>query len=297
MKTILIAQHHGTFFTLNSLKEKGITDVTIIIPGSQVNKYNDMYNNNSSNPEYKPFEKYDNLVSSFLKKNNLNYKAYVVEDFDVRNTLVSTLKVIADLGYQEIVACILSGTVVNKDYRSTAKEALNFKTFGMCYSRVYHGHNQLSMYHMLGLPQHDPSLDLNFFIVDMSKIKLSDLQKGDGELLSESVKKKQVNIIGREYNGKDDALIGTAISARQTIAHNLKIQSGYIVNLWNKSIKANSLLKSEEFYGYPLNIYSTLGANLDGYLPKSTLDKIITNGKETEKLTSGLYECLDIIDL
>ena len=100
MKTILIAQHHGTFFTLNSLKNKGITDVTIIIPGSQVNKYNDMYNNNPSNPEYKAFKNYDNLISSFLKNNNLNYKAYVVEDFDVRNTLVSTLKVIADLGYQ-----------------------------------------------------------------------------------------------------------------------------------------------------------------------------------------------------
>lgn len=297
MKTILIAQHHGTFFTLNSLKEHGIEDVILIIPGYQVQKYNTMYADNPSNPDLKAFENYDKLLSTFLKNNNLNYKAYVVDDFDIKNTLVSTLKVIADLGIEEVVSCILSGALVNKDYRPYVREALQLKTFGMCYSRVYQTNSQLAMYHMLGLKQNDPSLDLNFYIVDMTKIKNEHLVATDSELLSDAIKKKQVTILGREFNGKDDVLIGTAISARQTIAHNLRIQSGFITNIWNKTIKTNELLKSEEFYGYPLNFYSKYSANLDGYLPSSTLKKIRINGQETEKLTSGLYDCLDIIDL
>ena len=116
MKTILIAQHHGTFFTLNSLKEHGIKDVTIIIPGSQVSKYNKMYSENPSNSDFTAFKDYDKLISSYVKNNNLDYKVYVVEDFDVRNSFVSTLRVAMDLGYQEIIACILSGAVINKDY-------------------------------------------------------------------------------------------------------------------------------------------------------------------------------------
>lgn len=297
MKTILIAQHHGTFFTLNSLKEQGIEDVTVIIPGSQVEKYNKMYNENSTNPDYITFKDYDKLISSYIKENNLKYKVYVVDDFDVRNTFVSTLKVAVDLGYNEIITFILSGAIVNNDYTPHVKEALSFKIFGMCSSRVYQNNSQLSMYHMIGLPQNDPSLDLNFYVVDLTKVTPQDLLLGDSQLLSNAMKKKVIALINRKFNGKDDPLIGTAISARQTIAHNLKIQLGFIVNLWNKSIKSNDSLKSEEIYGYPFDIYGKHSVGLDNYLPKSTLNKIRINSAETQKLTSGLYECLDIIDL
>jgi hypothetical protein len=202
-----------------------------------------------------------------------------------------------DLGYNEIVACILSGAIVNNDYTNHVKDALGFKTYGLCYSRVYNNDNQLSMYHMIGLPQHDSSFDLNFFVVDVTKVQALDLEKTDSQLLSDAAKKKNITVLGREFNGKDDPLIGTAISARQTIGHNLKIQSGFIVNLWNKSIKTNDSLRSEEVYGYPFNLYSKYTDNLDSFLPETTLNKIRINGKETEKLTSGLYGCLDIIDL
>lgn len=297
MKTIVIAQHHGVFLTINSLKELGIDDVTILIPGSQVNKYNKMYDDNPTNLEFCVFQNYDKLISQYLRKNNLNYKVFVVDDFDIANTLVSTMRVIADLGHNEIVCCMLSGSLAIKDYRPYVRDALMFKTFGMCYSRVYQTHNQLSMYHMIGLRQNDPSLDLNFFVVDMTKITQKELELNDAQILSDASKKKLMMALPREFNGKDDPLIGTAISARQTVTHNLKIQSGFIVNLWNKSIKSNDGLKSEEMYGYPLNLYSKYSSNLNGFLPSSTLKKIKVNGDETEKLTSGLYGCLDIIDL
>lgn len=296
MKSFVIAQHHGCFLTLQSMVDSGIDDITVIIPGSQVSKYNSMYQENSSNPEFLAFKDYDKAIGGFIKQLNPNIKAYVVDDFDIKNTVQSTLQVIQDLGVTQIVACIMSGALIIKDYTVSAKDALMFKELGMCQSRVYQNSNSLSMYHMLGLPQRDNAFDVNFFVADMSKILPTQLTQGDSKLLSDCTKRKQITVIDREFNGKDDVLIGSAISARQTIAHNLNIQAGYVVNLWNKSIKSNSSLKSDEIFGYPLNFYGKYVRKVSQYLPKSTVAKIITNSDDTDKATSGLYECVDIID-
>lgn len=297
MKTFVIAQHHGVFLTLESLLDNNIDDIVVIIPNSQVEKYNKMYNENSTNPEFKIFKDYDKLISQYIKSKNVDIQAYVYDDFDIKNTVVSTLNFIAALGTQEIVACILSGSVAVKDYTQFAKNSIDFKEFAACYTRVYENHPQLSMYHMIGLNRQDKSLDVNFFIVDMTKIKDSQLNVTDSTLLNDMSKRKQVTILPRDYNGRDDVLIGNAISARQTIVHNLKIQHGFIANLWNKACKPSEVLKSEEIYGYPFHIYSKYTKKIYGYLPQSTANRIILNGEETAKCTGGLYECLDIIDL
>lgn len=297
MKTFVIAQHHGVFLTLESLIASGVEDITVIIPNSQVEKYNKMYSENPHNSDFKNFKDYDKLIGSYIKSKNANIKAFVYDDFDIKNTVTSTLNFINAAGAREIVACILSGSVVIKDYRPYAKDALGFKEFGACLTRVYQGHPQLSMYHMLDLPQVDKSIDINFFLVDMTKITSNHLQMKDAALLNDMTKRKQLTNIPRDYNGKDDVLIGTAISARQTIAHHLKVQSGFIVNIWNKSIRQLDLHKSEEIFGYPFHIYGDYLSKVSSYLPKSTADRIIANSEETKKWTSGLYDCLDIIDL
>ena len=298
MKTFVIAQHHGVFLTLQSMADCGIDDIVVIVPGSQVEKYNKMYSDNLYNPEFECFENYDKKVNEFVKQKELDAKVFVYDGFDIRNTVTSTLRFISDYGHSKMAACILSGTIVIKDYRDSLQmEATTGQTFGACTSRVYQFHNQLSMYHMLGLPQKDSSIDVNFFVVDMSKITGNDLSQTDGQLLNNFVKTKALNYLSRKYNGKEDILIGSAISARQTIAHNLNIQDGFIINLWNKAIKTNSALKSEEIYGYPLNFYSKYAKQVAGYLPSSTVNKIVINGDETERCVGGLYECLDIIDL
>jgi hypothetical protein len=297
MKTFVIAQHHGAFLTLSSMFDSGIKDIVVIIPGSQVVKYNGMYNENSHNPEFAAFKDYDKRLSAFIKEKGIDAKVFVVDDFNIRNTVTSTLKVVADLECTGIVSCVLSGAIVIKDYSLSAKEHLMYKEFGACMTRVYQNHGQLAMYAMVGLPEVDKSVDVNFFVADMSKLSPSKLNSGDSEFLSDVAKRKQMTILPRDYNGKDDPLIGLAISARQTIAHNLKIQAGYVVNLWNKSIKLNSTLKSEEIYGYPFNFYSKYVRTVQDYLPRSTVNKIIANGEEAEKCAGGLYECLDIIDL
>lgn len=297
MKTFVIAQHHGTFLTLNSMHQCGIDNIVVIIPGSQVEKYNTMYNDNQTNPEFIAFKDYDKAVSNYIKQNNIDAQVFVVDNFDVRNTATSMLKVIDTFEERAIVAIIMSGALAIQDYREDAKMQLSVKHFGMCMSRVYQSHPALSMYHMLGLPREDKSLDINFFVVDMTKITPAQLEGTDSQLLSQAMKRNQVAIIPRSYNGKDDVLIGPAISARQSIAHGLRIENGYIVNLWNKSIKPYNSLTSEEIYSYPLHLYSKYIKDVKQYLPKSTVNKILTNGEESRKATSGLIECLDIIDL
>ena len=298
MNTFVIAQHHGVFLTLQSMLDCGIEDIVVIIPGSQVDKYNKMYLENTTNPEFKCFENYDKKISEFIKQNNINAKVYVSDDFDVRNTVTSTLQFMAAYGYNRIGACILSGALVIKDYREPGRAAMMAnKTLGACLSRVYQNNKGLAMYSMLGMASKDMSVDVNFFIVDMSKITDRDLSLSDGQLLNNFAKAGTLNYLPRDFNGKDDVLIGSAISARETINHNLSIQNGYIINLWNKSIKPNSTLKSEEIYGYPFNSYSRYVRKVANLLPESTVNKIVVNGDETEKHTSGLYECLDIIDL
>lgn len=298
MKTFVIAQHHGVFLTLQSMHDCGIKDIVVIVPNGQVEKYNKMYFENQTNPEYKCFNNYGRNINEFIKSKGIDAKVFISDGFDIKNTVVSTLQFINEYEYNKMAACILSGTVVIKDYRDEFKNGVMVgKTFGACISRVYQNDNQLSMYRMLGMPQTDLSLDVNFFVVDMFKITHKNLTVSDGQLLSEFAKNKTLDYLPRRYNGKDDVLIGSAISARQTIAHNLNIQNGVIVNLWNKSIKANSTLKSEEIYGYPFNLYSKYAKQVANLLPASTVKKIVANGDETEKCTSGLYECLDIIDL
>jgi hypothetical protein len=297
MKTFVIAQHHGVFLTLQSMHDCGIDDIVIIIPNSQVVKYNAMYSEKPNDSDIECFKDYDKRIKQFVQDKGIDAEIFIFDDFDIRNTAVSTLKFISAYGYKAIAACIMSGVIVIKDYRLNVKPELIGKTVGACYSRVYQNDRQLAMYAMLGLPQHDKAVDLNFFVVDSSKISESDLNASDGEFFSTLTKNKSLGHLSRQYNGKDDILIGTAISARQTIAHNLRIQDGCIVNLWNKSIKVNDLLKSEEIYGYPFNIYGKYAKLVGDNLPKTTVSKIVANGVETENCTSGLYECLDIIDL
>jgi len=92
-------------------------------------------------------------------------------------------------------------------------------------------------------------------------------------------------------------LIGAAISARQTMTHHMKILKGYVINTWNKAIRGGDSLKSEEIFGYPLDYYGKYAERVGNYLPRSTKNKIIANGNETAKWTSGLYDCYEVIDL
>jgi hypothetical protein len=297
MKTFVIAQHHGVFLTLQSLIDCGVDNIVVIIPGSQVEKYNKMYNENPTNPEYTAFKDYDKKIAEYIKLNpDVTMEAYVLDDFEIRNTVCSTLKAALLTGAREIVTCIMSGVLVIKNYTDVIKDELGVKEFGACFTRVYYNDSRLSMYHMLGLPKDDRSLDVGFFVADLTKIG-EHMLSSDSQYLSDAMKRKQISIISRQFNGRDDVLIGAAISARQTLIHHTRILNGYVVNVWNKAIKTNDTLKSEEIFAYPLDKYSEYAEKVGHYLPRSTNNKILTNGKETARWTSGFYESAQVIDL
>lgn len=298
MKTFVIAQHHGVFLTLESLIDCGVNDIVVIIPGSQVEKYNKMYSENPNNAEYTAFKDYDKRIAEYVKQKQsvVSIEAYVLDDFDVRSTVCSTLKAALLTGTREIVTCIMAGVIVIKDYTDVVKFELGVKEFGACFTRVYYNDPRLAMYHMLGLPRDDRSLDVAFFIADLSKIG-EHMLTNDSTYLNDAMKRKQVSIISRSLNGRDDVLIGAAISARQTLIHHTRILSGYVVNVWNKAIKSTDSLKSEEIYAYPLDKYGYYVERVGSYLPRSTKNKILANSKETARWTSGFYDCAEVIDL
>lgn len=297
MKTFVIAQHHGVFLTLESMLDSGIEDICVIIPNSQVQKYNQMYSENPTKPDFQVFKNYDKLIGSYIKSKNADIKAYVYDDFDIKNTITSTLSFINASDVQEIVACVMSGCLVIKNYGNEPKLSLSFKELGACYVRVYAGHNQLQMYHMIDLPKYDPTIDCNFFVVDMTKIAPYHLEMSDVALMNNITKRKQLCILPREYNGKDDVLIGEAISARQTLMHQLNIKSGYVVNLWNRAIRNPDSHKSDEIFGYPFDIYKKYAERVSSYLPRTTIQKMIDSGKETERWTAEFQDLIEIIDL
>lgn len=301
MKVFVIAQHHGVMLTLNSLLDSGIKDFSVIIPTSQVEKYNKMYNENTGNPDFEIFKNFDKRVKKFADlagvERGASISVFSADNFDVRNTVASMLNILRDGGItSEKVSCQMAGTITLKDYRSKAEQIVN-NPFGFCFSRVYGRDRRLSMYHMLGLPKVDNSLDNNFFVIDMSKIENRHFVGNDRALLSEAQKNKQITYLPREFNFKDDILIGDAISARETVCHNLRASRGYNLNFWNKSMQPFERQKSEEIFGYPYDFYSKYAMLSREHLPQGTVNKIIENGSHTEKYVKDLRTCIDIIDL
>jgi len=296
MKTFVIAQHHGVFLTLQSLFNNNIDNIVVIIPESQISKYNKMYKENTSKQEFKIFEDFDKRVKRFIDNSGKNIDLFIVDDFDVANAVTSTIRTINTLEYKGYITCLMAGTIVLNDFRKEVKNSTD-KTFGLCLSRVYQEDRHLSMYHMIGLPKVDKSLDINFFTVNMDNISENDILSNDIQLLNNASVTKRITHLPRKFNAKDDVLIGNAISARQTVVHNLRSQDSYVLNLWNKAISQYDRLKSEDFFAYPFEHYGKYAEAVKDNLPFTTAHRIIKNGNESRIWAGGLKECIDIIDL
>lgn len=301
MKVFVIAQHHGVMLTLNSLIDSGIKEMTVIVPTSQIDKYNRMYDENNTNPDFAIFKNFDKRIKKFADlasvERGTNIDVFNADNFDIRNTVSSMLVIIRELGINsEKVACQMAGTITLKDYRQKADTVLG-NVFGFCYSRVYEKDRRLGMYHMIGLPRTDNSLDNNFFLIDMLKVNNKMIGKNDKILLNEAATNKQITYLPRQFNYKDDILIGNAISARETVCHNLRASRGYNLNFWNKSMQPFEKQKSDEIFGYPYDFYAKYAMIAREHLPVGTVSRITENGKHTETYVKELRTCIDIIDL
>lgn len=273
MKTLVIlAYHHGAFLTIESARENSKHDhMIVLIPRSQVEKYDRMYEENQANPEYAAFQNYKQKMTEFA-----NTETYVLEEFDMDNPISTVSEALMAMERKGIHFVVGAGTLILKDpFTEDLMNTLQEKKVGVSSVRVYHDNPRLNMYHMLDMGNHNGGIDGNVFALNMDLFE--QVYHNDHILSSE-----KRFWLDRKYNMRNDYLIGTAISARESVQHGVKAVKSYVINFWSTAMKKYETLYAEETFSYPLDYYSAYAEKVKGFLPEPTYDKIIENGEKTK---------------
>lgn len=279
MKTlVIIAAHHGSFLTIKSaLKNSSHDKLIVLVPRSQVDKYNKMYEENiHKSSEFEIFKDYDKLVTNFC-----GTEVFVVDDWDSNNTVSSTIDVLRGLESKGNHFVVGAGLLILTDpFTPQLLEKLNDKRIIIGKTRVYGEDKRLNMYHMIGMPREDQGFDANVFAVNVDLFE--EIPTTDSKLIQDSIFVKKIEKLPRGFNMKHDPLIGTAISARETVMHNVRSVQACIINFWMPAIKKYEDLYSEETFGYPFDVYLDYAEQVEDYLPASTYNRIKQNGEATK---------------
>tara|TARA_R110000868_G_scaffold137027_1_gene350391 strand:- start:1805 stop:2680 length:876 start_codon:yes stop_codon:yes gene_type:complete len=279
MKTlVIIAAHHGSFLTIKSaLKNSSHDKLIVLVPRSQVDKYNKMYEENiHKSSEFEIFKDYDKLVTNFC-----GTEVFVVDDWDSNNTVSSTIDVLRGLESKGNHFVVGAGLLILTDpFTPQLLEKLNDKRIIIGKTRVYGEDKRLNMYHMIGMPREDQGFDANVFAVNVDLFE--EIPTTDSKLIQDSIFVKKMEKLPRGFNMKHDPLIGTAISARETVMHNVRSVQACIINFWMPAIKKYEDLYSEETFGYPFDVYLDYAEQVEDYLPASTYNRIKQNGEATK---------------
>jgi hypothetical protein len=279
MKTlVIIATHHGAFLTIKSaLKNSSHDKLIVIVPKSQVDKYNKMYEENiQKSSEFEIFKNYDKTVTNFC-----GTEVFVVDDWDSNNTVSSAIDVLRGLESKGKHFVVGAGLLILTDpFTPELLAKLDEKRIIIGKTRVYGEDRRLNMYHMIGMPKEEQGFDANVFAVNVDLFE--DIPTTDTKLIQDSIFHKKMEKLPRGFNMKHDPLIGTAISARETVIHNVKSTTASIINFWAPSIKKYEDLYPEETFGYPFDIYLDYAKQVEEYLPASTYNRIKLNGEATK---------------
>ena len=279
MKTlVIIATHHGAFLTIKSaMKNSSHDKMIVIVPKSQVDKYNKMYEENiHRSSEFEIFKEYDKLVTKFCKS-----EVFIVDDWDMNNTVSTTVETLMALDSKGKHFVINAGLLVLSDpFTDELIQKLDEKRVIIGKTRVYGEDRRLNMYHMIGMPKEEQGYDANVFALNIDLF--TEIAKNDLKLIQDSIFVKQMEKLPRGFNMKHDPLIGTAISARETVMHNVRSVQAAVVNFWMPAIKKYDDLHPEETFGYPFDVYLDYATQVKKYLPQSTYDRIKLNGEATK---------------
>jgi hypothetical protein len=279
MKTlVIIAMHHGSLLTIKSaLRNSSHDKLIVLVPRSQVDKYNKMYDENiHKNAEFAIFKDYDKLVTNFC-----GTEVFVVDDWDQNNTVSGTIDVLRGLESKGKHFVVGSGLLILTDpFTPQLLEKLDEKRIIIGKTRVYGEDRRLNMYHMIGMPKEEQGFDANVFAVNVDLFE--DIPTTDLKLIQDSIFVKKMEKLPRGFNMKHDPLIGTAISARETVMHNVKSAQACVINFWMPAIKKYEDLYPEETFGYPFDIYLDYAEQVEDYLPASTYNRIKQNGEATK---------------
>ena len=279
MKTlVIIATHHGAFLTIKSaLKNSSHDKLVVIVPKSQVDKYNKMYEENiHKNSEFEIFKKYDKTITQFC-----GTEVFVVDDWDSNHTVCSTVETLMGINSKGKHFVVGAGLLVLTDpFTPELLTKLDEKRIIIGKTRVYGEDRRLNMYHMIGMPREEPGFDANVFALNVDLF--DEIVNTDLKLIQDSIFNKKMEKLPRGFNMKHDALIGTAISARETIMHNVNSAKASVINFWMPAIKKYEDLYPEETFGYPFDIYLDYAEQVEDYLPSSTYNRIKQNGEATK---------------
>lgn len=275
---VIIASHHGSLLTIKSaLRNSSHDKLIVLVPRSQVDKYNKMYEENiHKNAEFAIFKDYDKLVTNFC-----GTEVFVVDDWDQNNTVSGTIDVLRGLESKGKHFVVGAGLLILTDpFTPQLLEKLDEKRIIIGKTRVYGEDKRLNMYHMIGMPKEEQGFDANVFAVNVDLFE--DIPITDLKLIQDSIFVKKMEKLPRGFNMKHDPLIGTAISARETVMHNVKSAQACVINFWMPAIKKYEDLHPEETFGYPFDIYLDYAEQVEDYLPASTYNRIKQNGEATK---------------
>lgn len=275
---VIIASHHGSLLTIKSaLRNSSHDKLIVLVPRSQVDKYNKMYEENiHKNAEFAIFKDYDKLVTNFC-----GTEVFVVDDWDQNNTVSGTIDVLRGLESKGKHFVVGAGLLILTDpFTPQLLEKLDEKRIIIGKTRVYGEDRRLNMYHMIGMPKEEQGFDANVFAVNVDLFE--DIPITDLKLIQDSIFVKKMEKLPRGFNMKHDPLIGTAISARETVMHNVKSAQACVINFWMPAIKKYEDLYPEETFGYPFDIYLDYAEQVEDYLPASTYNRIKQNGEATK---------------
>jgi hypothetical protein len=278
MKTlVIIATHHGSYLTIDSAKRNSSHDKMIVfVPESQVQKYNDMYEKNANNPEFVVFKDYNKQLSEYA-----NQDVLVVKDWDMNNCVASVQESLVAVGASGKVFVVGAGCLILQDpFQDSLLESLEKNRIVIGKTRVYADNKRLNMYHMIGLPRDDSRYDSSVFALNLDLINR--IYNNDGELITDANINNQLGNLDRLYNMKSDPLIGSAISARETLMHNIRSSKSFVVNFWMSSIAKYDNITADETFGYPLDYYLDYAEAVKPYIPESTFERIRQNGEATK---------------
>lgn len=196
MNALIIAQHHGVFLTLESLRGK-VDQIVVIIPEAQLKKYAGF-----PEPEFKA---YGENLKAYCKKNKIECWTTMV--------LESPRAILESIGKTGKWAVLAAGSL----YQEFDEQKLVGYANAACVGRVYERDNRLAMYHMVGLPEEDTKRHLPNHFLNL------DMQVRERTMSNYAV-------------ARPDPLIGQAISAAECVRLRSASKKSAVLAFWMTAI-------------------------------------------------------------
>ena len=282
MNFLVIATHHGAFLTLESVFEKMRADdkVYVVVPQSQIDKYSGM--------DEAVFQNYTKMLYEYV---NGRTDIYAVE-FDSKNAVISSTEIASVIGIEGPTLVLPAGSILNS---RDAIPDIGDKLMLFSPARTFRG--RFDMYSELGIPSVSSSSNYYNMIFMVDPSAFSDAYRGskvsfiqDHMLFATLNAKQQLAIVDPSVFTRNDPLIGNALSTVEALRYGSRALKAAAWYYWGVSMKDPDKTMHDEYYAYPMHVYSEYAKKVKNYLPTGTLDRIIENGKESEGAAQKLRE-------